>query len=124
MEIWQELVELEQEADAFGLTWPDAETILKQIESEVQEIRACLSSTHVDQFALKEEVADLLHASTSLAWFLGLESKSLLDLSCKKFAKRLAMMKKLVIEAGEENMQGKTFEELMALWNKAKQRLI
>lgn len=120
MQIWQKLQNLEEEGEAFGLIWPNAETILEQIESECREIRACLQE---HSQTLQEEIGDLLHAATSLAWYCGFDSKLTLNISCTKFSKRLAMMKDLAKQQGYENMQGKSFEELMALWDKAKQRL-
>lgn len=120
MQIWQRLQKLEEEGANFGLTWPNAETILNQIESECREIRECLA---INSPSLQEEIGDLLHAVTSLAWFCGFDSKLTLSLSCDKFHQRLTMMKDLAKQQGLEHMQGHRFEELMALWDKAKQIL-
>ena len=124
MQIWQQLVKMEEEAQSIGLTWPNAQTILEQIESECREIRECLESSQKHEAELKEEIADLLHATTSLAWYCGYDSHELLSFSCEKFAKRLQMMQVIAGEEGVTTMQGSSFEELMALWNKAKQRLV
>lgn len=123
MDIWQRLIDLEQKASDFGLTWPDAMTILEQIESECREIREQLNETKQDQALLSGEIGDLMHAVMSLSWFCGFDSYQVLEQSCDKFDMRLQMMKSIAKEQGMEHMKDKSFIELMKLWQDAKTRL-
>jgi uncharacterized protein YabN with tetrapyrrole methylase and pyrophosphatase domain len=123
VDIWQKLVELEQASDKFGLCWPNALEILKQIKSECVEIEEQLVATTVNRQALQEEIGDLLHACTSLAWFCGLDSHQTLIQSTNKFEKRLEMMKVIASEQGFKDLKNQPFEKLMQVWQQAKKRL-
>lgn len=123
MLIWQRLKHLEEASCEFGLAWPDAETILQQIESECKEIREQLLKENSDKKALQEEIGDLLHAATSLAWFCQFDAHQTLLNSCDKFEKRLEMMKTIAAEQGLHHMKNQSFEALMRVWDEAKQRL-
>ena len=123
MHIWQRLKHLEEASCEFGLAWPDALTILQQIESECKEIREHLEKENCDKQALQEEIGDLLHAATSLAWFCQLDTQKTLSSSCDKFEKRLNMMKKIAAEQGLQHMKGESFQTLLQIWDEAKRRL-
>lgn len=123
MHIWQRLKHLEEASYEFGLAWPDALTILQQIESECKEIREHLEKEKCDNNALQEEIGDLLHAATSLAWFCRFDAKQTLSASCDKFEMRLDMMKKIAAEQGLQHMKGQSFQELLQIWDEAKRRL-
>lgn len=123
MDIWQRLIELEKNATDFGLTWPDALTILQQIESECREIREQLAEKIQDDALLSAEIGDLMHAVMSLSWFCGFDSHQVLTQSCDKFANRLQMMKIIAKEQGLNHLQSKSFSELMLMWKLAKARL-
>lgn len=123
MRIWERLKHLEEASCEFGLTWPDAETILQQIESECKEIREQLMKENQDKQALQEEIGDLLHASMSLAWFCNFDAQKTLVASCTKFEKRLLMMKKIAAEMGLQHMRGQSIKILMHVWDEAKRRL-
>jgi uncharacterized protein YabN with tetrapyrrole methylase and pyrophosphatase domain len=124
MNIWQRLVDLEKKSENFGLKWPDAITILAQIESECKEIRQHLEAQIPNQKDLQEEIGDLMHATMSLAWFLGFESQQILEQACTKFEKRLGMMKVIAQEQGYEHLREKNFQSLLEIWSIAKQRLL
>lgn len=121
MQIWQRLEYLEKESEEFGLAWPDALTILAQIESECQEIKAHLinNDTHSPEF--KAEVGDLMHAVMSLSWFCDLNSLDVLNSSCDKFEGRLTAMKDIAAKRGLTQVKHLSFSELMKLWELAKQ---
>jgi uncharacterized protein YabN with tetrapyrrole methylase and pyrophosphatase domain len=124
MHIWQRLKHLEESSCEFGLAWPDAMTILQQIESECKEIREHLEKETCDKNALQEEIGDLLHAATSLAWFCQFDAQQTLSSSCDKFEKRLDMMKKIAADQGLQHMKGQSFQELLQIWDEAKRRLL
>lgn len=123
VDIWGKLSKLEEVSDAFGLSWPNALEILKQIKSECLEIEEQLLCEKIDKVALQEEIGDLLHATTSLAWFCGFDSEKTLIQSTEKFEQRLAMMKILANKQGLQNLKGHSFDELMAFWQQAKKHL-
>jgi uncharacterized protein YabN with tetrapyrrole methylase and pyrophosphatase domain len=123
MDIWERLVDLEEKSKDFGLEWPNAITILQQIESECREIREHLDNAQPNQKELQEEIGDLMHASMSLSWFLGFDSKNVLDKACHKFENRLAMMKDIAKEQGYSDLKGKDFKFLLDVWALAKSRL-
>lgn len=123
MNIWQRLVNLEEQAKNFGLKWPDAISILKQIESECQEIRQHLEKKTFDTQELREEIGDLLHASMSLAWFMHFDAQDVLEKACDKFQKRLEMMQCIAKEQGKLHLQDKDFMDILQLWLQAKSRL-
>lgn len=123
MDIWQRLIELEINAEDFGLTWPDALTILQQIESECREIREQLAEEKHDDALLSAEIGDLMHAVMSLSWFCGFDSHQVLTQSCDKFSNRLQMMKTIAKEQGLTHLQDKSFSEVMFNWKLAKERL-
>ena len=93
MDILDKLSKLEEASDDFGLSWPSALEILKQIKSECLEIEEQLLAEDVNHIALHEEIGDLLHATTSLVWFCGYDIEKTLIQSTDKFERRLAMMK-------------------------------
>jgi uncharacterized protein YabN with tetrapyrrole methylase and pyrophosphatase domain len=123
VDIWGKLSKLEEASDEFGLSWPNALEILKQIKSECLEIEEQLLSEKIDNGAVQEEIGDLLHATTSLAWFCGFNSEKILLASAEKFEKRLNMIKILAKEQGLVNLQGQDFDALMQFWQTAKRRL-
>ncbi|MDQ5884301.1 MAG: hypothetical protein QG556_640 [Pseudomonadota bacterium] len=123
VDIWHRLIDLEHKAADFGLTWPNAITIMQQIESECREIREQLNETNQDSVLLSAEIGDLMHAVMSLSWFCGFDSHDVLKQSCDKFDTRLQMMKTIAKEQGLEHMKDKSFSELIEYWQLSKSRL-
>lgn len=115
----QQLSQVEQEADDFGFSWPDANTILEQIISECGEIQQAL---HQDQAAarVQEEIGDLIHAACSLCWFSGFDITTTTQQATDKFAVRLSRVKALAKHDGFTTLQGQPFDVLMDYWNRAK----
>ena len=107
-------------SEEFGLTWPNAMTILEQIESECREIREHLIHQDTHSLEFQAEVGDLMHAVMSLSWFCGLDSLSVLHSSCDKFEKRLAAMKAIAEERGLTDVKSLSFKEIMLIWDAAK----
>lgn len=118
MDIFKKLVRLEKSADAFGFSWETADQIKEQIESELLEIKAHLNDT--DTSKLQEEMGDLLHAAFSLCIFCHLDPQITLTNSIDKFERRFEAVKTLSKQDNLHSLQGKTFEELMSYWKKAK----
>lgn len=122
MTIFERLSVLENQAGAFGFMWSQPTQILDQIQSECDEIRENLTQQG-EPGHLQEEIGDLLHAAFSLCLFCGFEAEDTLVKSVDKFEKRFKELKRLVIDSGQETLQGQSVTVLMDFWNQAKQRV-
>lgn len=118
MDIFERMVASENEASQFGFKWESADQITDQIRSEISEIHVHLKDH--DQTKLQEEIGDLLHAAFSLCVFCQFDPHETLTMSIDKFTRRLQNVKKLANAQGLQSLHGKSFAELMDLWNKAK----
>jgi uncharacterized protein YabN with tetrapyrrole methylase and pyrophosphatase domain len=123
IDLLDKVVELEKDADEFGFRWENTDQIMDQIKSECVEIGEHLQSdiTNTNLIELEEEIGDLLHAVFSLCVFCKLSPRSTLEKTLKKFEWRLNTVKQLAIERGLTNLNGFAFDELMVLWDEAKQ---
>lgn len=123
MALLDRVVRLEESASAFGFRWETAEQIIEQIQSECEEIKAHLDnqSPQENNASLQEEIGDLLHAAFSLCVFEGFSPRETLGQSLIKFERRLSAVKRLAEEQGLNNLDGKPFDELMKIWDRAKE---
>ncbi|MDX1900636.1 MAG: MazG nucleotide pyrophosphohydrolase domain-containing protein [Gammaproteobacteria bacterium] len=122
MNLFEKIISLEHEADAFGFRWETTDQIMEQITSECQEIDEHL---HVgrDNARLQEEIGDLLHAVFSLCVFCKLDPQTTVEKTTDKFARRLAAVKQIATERGLNTLKGHSFDELMKIWHQAKERV-
>ena len=125
MHLLNKVVELENEATEFGFAWETPVQIMEQIQSECGEVSAHLQAGEREQrAALQEEIGDLLHAVFSLCVFCGFSPEETLQQTLEKFERRLEAVKKIAYEEQQVlNLKGRSFEELMAIWRLAKQRV-
>ena len=79
--IFKEFVLLDQEAKAFGFYWEAISAIIRQIDSECQEVLAELSNPKL----LQEELGDLLHAMICCIIFLELDLSKELEAYVDQF---------------------------------------
>jgi uncharacterized protein YabN with tetrapyrrole methylase and pyrophosphatase domain len=121
MELLEKVGRLEKEADDFGFRWERPDQIMAQIESECLEIREHLQSQEMNTSALQEEIGDLLHAVFSLCVFCQFSPEETLKNTLEKFEKRLNAVKHLAKEQGLTSLEGFPFDELMVLWDQAKE---
>ena len=123
MDLLEKIVSLEESASEFGFRWNTADQIMNQIESECEEIKEHLNHElpQNDKIALQEEIGDLLHAVFSLCVFTGFSPRMTLGQSLTKFERRLRAVKLIAEERGLANLDGKTFDELMIVWDRAKE---
>jgi len=118
MTVIDKLARLEREAADFGFKWETTQQIKDQILSEIAEIDVHLQDQ--DRSKLQEELGDLLHAVFSLTVFCGFDPRETLTMSVDKFEKRFLAVKKIAAQQGLQTLDGLKFEELMAIWAKAK----
>ena len=123
MELLKKIIILENEADKFGFSWEKPQQIIDQIQSECLEIMEHLEpdANETNELALQEEVGDLLHAAFSLCIFLKLNPEETLKKTIDKFDRRLSAVKQITRDSGLNDLKGKSFDELMQIWRKAKQ---
>lgn len=119
--LFDKIVKLEKDAEAFGFKWETKDQILAQIQSEYHEIVEQLQNAEINTLKLEEEIGDLLHAVFSLTVFCQLSPKITLEKTLTKFEKRLNAVKQLAKENGLTTLENHTFDELMLYWNKAKE---
>jgi uncharacterized protein YabN with tetrapyrrole methylase and pyrophosphatase domain len=123
MELLDKISALEEEASQFGFKWQSAGQIMIQIQSECDEIKEQLehAPSKANQTALQEEIGDLLHAVFSLCIFCKLSPKVTLGQSITKFERRLRAVKLIAEERELIHLEGLPFDELMHIWDKAKE---
>ena len=123
MELLDKISALEEEASQFGFKWQSADQIMNQIHSECDEIKEHLDhdTSKANQTALQEEIGDLLHAVFSLCIFCKLSPKVTLGQTLTKFERRLRAVKLIAEERELINLEGLPFDELMHIWDKAKE---
>lgn len=124
MNTFEKLTRLEKEAENFGFKWENTNQIMAQIKSECEEIDEHLSPmTEDNKSKLQEEIGDLLHAVFSLCVFCKLDAEETLTKSVDKFQRRLNAVKAIAQEKGMTVLSSFSFDELMVLWEEAKQRV-
>ena len=123
MDLLEKIVALEHDADQFGFRWETTDQIMAQIQSECVEINEHLTNRVGENYPveLQEEIGDLLHAVFSLCVFCKLSPTDTLEKTLAKFERRLNAVKQLSHEQGLTNLTGLAFDELMSIWDKAKQ---
>jgi uncharacterized protein YabN with tetrapyrrole methylase and pyrophosphatase domain len=121
MNILKKLTRLEHEAANFGFKWEASHQIMEQIKSEITEIDVHLKDG--DRSKLQDEIGDLLHAVFSLCVFNQFDPEKTLSNSIKKFEQRFRLVEQLAKEKGLNSLNGLSFQELMAYWEQAKQRI-
>lgn len=124
MNLINKLIQLEHEASDFGFQWGNTEQIMQQIQSEFAEVNEHLQSkTLSNQSTLEEEIGDLLHAVFSLCVFCKLDPEKTLENTIIKFEKRFSTVKQITQEKGYSDLKNKSWEELMSVWDLAKERV-
>ncbi len=123
MDLLDKVVSLEESASEFGFRWGTADQIMHQIQSECEEVKEHLHHglSQDNKAALQEEIGDLLHAVFSLCVFSGFSPGVTLGQSLTKFERRLHAVKLVAEERGLANLDGKPFDELMYIWDRAKE---
>lgn len=118
----QRVKEQETAARAFGFYWEHLDQLIEQIQSECQEIQEAWQTENRPH--LQEEVGDLLLAALSLAIFCDLDPHETLHHSIEKFQKRYNQVVSLANQDGLTHLHGKSTQELLEYWNRAKKNLI
>ena len=75
-----------------------------------------------DPELMKEELGDVLFAAVKVGRFCGVDPEAALSKTCEKFIARFRKVEETVNARGED-MSALPLDELMALWNNAKEQL-
>ena len=75
-----------------------------------------------DPELMKEELGDVLFAAVKVGRFCGVDPEAALTKTCEKFIARFRKVEETVNARGED-MSALPLDELMALWNDAKEEL-
>ena len=75
-----------------------------------------------DPELMKEELGDVLFAAVKVGRFCGVDPEAALSKTCEKFIARFRKVEETVNARGED-MSALPLDELMALWNDAKEQL-
>jgi MazG family protein len=114
---------LQDRAAGVGFDWPDVDGPSQKVEEELHEVRAHLQTggapNETAHAALEDELGDLLFACVNLCRKAGVHASLALDRANTKFVRRFEQMEKAASARGER-LQGKTLDELDALWDEAK----
>ncbi len=123
MELLDKVVSLEESASEFGFRWESSDQIMQQIQSECEEVKEHLHHglSQDNRAALQEEIGDLLHAVFSLCVFSGFSPRVTSGQSLTKFERRFRAVKLVAEERGLNNLDRKPFDELMCIWDRAKE---
>jgi MazG family protein len=98
--------------------WTSAEDVLAKIEEECGELRAALAAGN--QAAVEEELGDLLFSAAQFARHAAVDPEAALRSANTKFEHRFRRMEAWLAEQGRSPHDA-GFEELEALWARAKQ---
>lgn len=124
LDLLDRVIALEQDAAAFGFRWETTAQIMAQIESECVEISKHLDDgMQVNSTALQEEIGDLLHAVFSLCVYCNFNPEETLKHTLDKFERRLNAVKQIAHGRGLTNLNEHGFNELMRIWELAKQQV-
>ena len=103
-----------------GFYWNDPLQIIKQIESELDEVKQELQKPNSE--TLQEELSDVLHAWVTLVDFCGFDVKKTIAHAQKKFEKRFDALHEIIQEEGATDFKNFSREKKLAFWDKAKQK--
>jgi uncharacterized protein YabN with tetrapyrrole methylase and pyrophosphatase domain len=103
-----------------GFYWTDPLQIIKQIESELDEVKQELQKPNSE--TLQEELSDVLHAWITLVDFCGFDVKETIAHARKKFEKRFDALQEIIQEEGAADFKNFSRAQKLAFWDKAKRK--
>lgn len=109
---------LQSKAAKAGFEFADVSGALDKLDEETRELReAAERGTN-----FSEELGDVLFAAVKVGRFCGVDPEAALSKTCEKFIARFRKVEETVNARGED-MSALPLDELMALWNDAKEQL-
>ena len=114
---------LQGKAAHVGFDWPDGDVapLFAKLDEELDELWEAASRG--DARDVEEELGDVLFMTVNLARRLKVDPDAALSRVCAKFKDRFQLMERMAAEEGRA-MSDHSLEELDALWDRAKERLL
>ncbi|MBR4991977.1 MAG: nucleoside triphosphate pyrophosphohydrolase [Clostridia bacterium] len=97
-----------------GFDWPSVAGAMDKVREESAEVQACLDKGE----DITEELGDLLFAAVNVARMQSVDPEEALLRATQKFMRRFALVEKM---AGEQ-LKTMPIEDMIALWNRAKEQ--
>lgn len=108
-----------QKASRAGFEWPDPSFALAKVHEELMECEeAFLESNHQKK---EDELGDLLFAVVNLGRLLDIDAENALGKTIKRFTRRFTLVEQTLTNQGR-NIDSASFDELLSLWDDAKQQ--
>ncbi|MDR0515000.1 MAG: nucleoside triphosphate pyrophosphohydrolase [Coriobacteriaceae bacterium] len=118
---------ISRKAVSAGFEWETLDEVWEQVFSEIDELKAAYASAHKDKRGkvqggdeVELEFGDVLFSLVNVARKMGIDAEGALRAACAKFRARWAFIEGAAWARGKEANE-LAFEELEALWAKAKQ---
>ena len=105
---------LQKKASKAGFMWPDVQGSLDKLAEEVGELKQTVQAGGDPE----EELGDVLFAAVNVAFSTQKDPEDMLQRACEKFICRFSRMEQL---AGDRKLDQLSREELLHLWDRAKQ---
>jgi ATP diphosphatase len=118
----QTAIRLQKRAASVGFDWVNSDDILDKIEEELKELHEAISDKHNIQH-ITEELGDLMFCCVNLARHCQIDPELALRETNDKFIKRFNYIEETLLK-NNKSLQEATLEEMDALWNEAKLKLI
>lgn len=108
---------LQKKASRVGFDWPDAESVIPQVNAELEELQEAMVSGEHD--AVEDEFGDVLFTLVNLSRHLKVDPELALRRASAKFSTRFRDMEHQA-EASGANLNDLPVDELESLWRRAK----
>ncbi len=109
----------EQDARAYGFSYPTPLSIIEQIHDECTEVLEAINQKEsLDR--QQEEIGDLIHATIALCFHQGFDIEDTINKASHKFSSRMANLKKITHQEGLSDLNGQSLEYMLKLWQRAK----
>ena len=109
---------VQQKAATVGFDWKSPEPVIGKVREELDELEAEMGTGRPDR--VHEEFGDFLFSMVNLSRFLRLHPEECLSAAVDKFTERFRRMEAVFREKGIP-LEGRTLEEMDAVWNEVKQ---
>lgn len=118
----QTAARLQKRAASIGFDWDRSEDILDKLDEELKELREAIKLKDNIKHII-EELGDLIFCCVNLARYCHIDSELALRGANEKFIKRFNYIEETLRE-NSKTLEESTLEEMDALWDEAKTKLI
>ncbi len=108
---------MQAKASRVGFDWEKADDVLKKVEEEIEELKACINTPEPRR--IEEEIGDILFSVVNLSRFLDVEPEEALRKSNAKFVRRFKYIEAKIAAQGKK-ITDYDLAALDELWEAAK----